>query len=108
MSWKRFAIPALVCISAILAQGQVRRSTAPTALQSGSNAAAKTSSGSSSSAGTVTGWRTQGINVTHPVTQAAAQVPLTEQYVPSGTISLLAKAGVICYLLMVIREKRAY
>ena len=93
MSWKRFAIPALVWIAAILAQGQVRNTTAPPTPQNGSNTAAQapggaaTSGGGSSSGGTVTGWRTPGINAPRPVTQAAAQMPLAGTQLPPAGAS---------------------
>lgn len=90
MSWKRIAIPALAWIAAILAQGQVRNSTVPTAPQAGTNPTAQSSGGAStsgsapSSGGTVTGWRTPGINAPRPVTQAAAQLPLAGSQMPSA------------------------
>ncbi len=69
MSGKRFTITALVSVIAIVAQGQVRNGAQPAAPTAASNASPK------SSGGTVTGWRTPGINVPRPVTQASAQIP---------------------------------
>ncbi|MEX2113785.1 MAG: hypothetical protein WD845_11405 [Pirellulales bacterium] len=71
MSWNRLTTAALVSVMVVLAQGQVPTGTAP------GGASSQSTTGQKLSGGTATGWRTPGINATRPVTQAAAQSPIS-------------------------------